>query len=122
MTKSSRSSSLRSTTPPAVPTINVSSFVRGGIYDLTDPTTVMSNGTELGTWYPRGQGVTAVYAVSSNTSNAAFPSDPATTTMRGSQGQKTTGVNVDALNSAVAKLHEYLGRLPQATDEEETNG
>lgn len=57
----SRKVSARTSTPPSVKTVSVSEFVRGGIYDITEPTVVMSHSTELGTWYPRGQGMTSVY-------------------------------------------------------------
>lgn len=65
--KQSANKEARSTTPPEVKSIGVREFLRGGIYNLDEPTVVMSHSDVIGTWVPRGQGLTATYYASSST-------------------------------------------------------
>ena len=110
---------LRSTTPPAVNTISVSEFVRGGLYSLERPTVVMSHSAELGTWYPRGQGVTTNYYGAAGT---VPPDSTQTFSILRSSTAPSPGVDLEGIRTAVAKLHEYLGLPEQAAKKEEKDG
>lgn len=89
--------------------MGVRDFLRGGIYDAEYPVTVMRNNVELGTWYPKGQGVTATYYGSSNTISAGTPGTVMTSSsslLRGSGSGEA--VDVDSIRDAVAQLNNYL--------------
>ena len=68
--------------------MTVSEFVRGGIYNLSQDTIIMSHGTELGRWTPRGQTPTAYYA--STPTSASDLSGLATTLTKLRMGGTTT--------------------------------
>jgi len=99
---------LRSTTPPAIATISVSAFVRGGLYNITEPTVVMSHSDELGTWYPRGQGVAANYMLS--TSHMTSSLGPVTSNSLVGRGNETlTNDTISlAVEAAVMKATQHL--------------
>lgn len=110
----------RSTTPPAIKTVGVREFMRGGIYDITEPTVVMSHSDELGTWYPRGQGMTANYMASST---PTLNMSPAAAAMAGSAS--FTGVIESAVEAAVRRATEHLQSPTTSTTtkgEGNTNG
>jgi len=125
MSKSQSKASVRNTTPPAINTMSVTEFVRGGLYDIDTPTTVVSHGNELGTWYPRGQGVTANYYAASTTT-AQVPNGFATRNFVGSLAAAAPPadepLDVAGLNDAVRQMKEYLARLPKAEEGEEKHG
>lgn len=112
MSRSKRASStLRSTTSPSIPTVSVSEFVRGAIYDLTEPTMVMSHSTELGTWYPRGQGVSANYFASSTSSTPTLDFTGSSNVMLGSTSATaplTSQTISAAVEAAVMKATQHL--------------
>lgn len=126
----SRRASLRKT-PTSLNTMTISDFVRGGVYDLKEATVIVTHGEPLGMWTPRDKYEAALayqatttdgttsYLNVSNSPDVNL-SGSTSSTLEASSTRST--VNVDALNSAVDKLHEYLNRLPQATDEEGKNG
>lgn len=127
MTKRTTRAALRSTTPPPFPTISVSEFMRGGLYGLVEPTTVMSHSKVVGTWYPEGQGMTASYYHSSTTPSpdsstltSSVMTGSASSGLRGVAS--TPGVDVNGLNSAIEKLHKYLARLPKQDEKEDEDG
>ena len=113
----------RSGTPPALNSIGVREFMRGGIYNLKQPTTVMSHSDEMGVWLPRGQYEALLsangtyYASSTSTLSPTITGDVLTSSVL--RGTTSSAVNVDALNDAVAKLHQYLERLPETGDKED---
>lgn len=111
----------RSKTPPAIPTISVSEFVRGGLYQLDKPTTVMSHSEELGTWYPKGQGVTANYYSSIDSSTVDMLGASSSVSLGGGVLRAQEPVNVKALNEAVRQMQEFLRSVPGNTEGEETD-
>ena len=109
--------------PPAVNTVNVSEFVRGALYNLKEPTVVMTHGTELGTWYPRGQGVTANYYSATSRpdladDNASFSALVAGAPTRSFSADTSPPVDVVGLNKAVQMMQQYLAAVQPQTQEE----
>jgi hypothetical protein len=135
MARSNHSKTLRSSpTPPSVNSIGVREFVRGAIYDLDQPTVVMSRSTELGTWYPRGQGASVFYAGTTTTPPLSDNvSSTATSSFASSLGSSarsfsgpaisSTGLDIQALHEHVKSIEKYLKQAIEGHDETEgSNG
>lgn len=112
MTKRTTRSVKQASTSAPFPTMSVSEFMRGGLHSLKQPTTIMSHSEVKGTWYPEGQGMSAVYYSGNISStpapdaNAAMGSTFTSSPLRGFT--PTPPDKVDALTEAVEKMLTYL--------------
>lgn len=94
--------------------MGIRDFLRGGIYDAEQPVTVMRNNVELGTWYPKGQGVTTYY----NVSNTSFTTPTMNNVLLASSS--STAPIPDNIRAAVSQLHAYLNPEEGNDGEEES--
>lgn len=121
----SRRVELRKTETP-LPTMTVSDFVRGGIYDVQEQTMILTHGEPLGTWIPRGQSAT-YYAANSTPTNSTTTATAGTTPATNyvfpvlsaaNLANQPSNVDMDGIREAVAKLNAFLN----AESEEDNDG
>lgn len=100
--------------------MTVSDFVRGGLYDTSETTYVMTHGEELGVWIPRTAGAAYNVVTSNLTADSTLTADPLrnfTGMVMAAGSTPPTNETVSALSDAVTKLHEYLAQ--QSTEGKE---
>jgi hypothetical protein len=98
----------RSTTPPEVKSMGIREFMRGGVYDLKEPTVIMSHSDVMGTWVPRGQGVTANYASVLSATASSLPMASSTSSFSSGNTALTAESISQAVESAVLKATQRL--------------
>ena len=109
--------------------MGIREFLRGGVYSVNAPVTVMNHNTEMGLWIPRGQyetaiGVGGAYYVSS-TPTASITS-PDITSLSSSplvgsllRSSNTSSPDLNNIRDAVAMLHAYLNPQEEPSGKEE---
>lgn len=99
--------------------MSVSDFVRGGLYDIQQPTVVMTHGEPMGMWVPRGQ-YENFYGSVMNTTSSTPDWNTATIAMASSSPLLRSASTVpDPIRAAVAQLHAYLNTEEEIDGEEE---
>lgn len=129
-TRSHAKSELRSK-PGGLPTMGVREFVRNGIAKVAEPTIVMRDNVELGTWYPRGSVSNYILSTSTPPADATVTtgfSNPASGVYyNASSTSPVLGAtvasqqSVDNLSEEIRKMRSYLG-IPDEPEKGNTNG